>query len=162
MTVQILGFPNYSVSDKGVIYSKHKKGGALRPTLYDGYYYINLYKNGKSHTRTVHRVVLETFIGLRPKRMECRHLDGNTENNKLNNLCWGTSKENEMDKIKHGTACNGERVNNAKLTAAEVTGIRRLYKSGQWRQWELAEMFSVHNSVVSEIVNRKAWKHLGV
>jgi hypothetical protein len=36
--------------------------------------------------------------------MVCRHLDGNPINNRLENLRWGTHKENKADAIKHGTA----------------------------------------------------------
>jgi len=52
--------------------------------------------------RSIHRLVLETFIGKRPKGMVCRHLDGNSCNNKLSNLKWGTQKENIADAFKHG------------------------------------------------------------
>lgn len=30
--------------------------------------------------------------------MECRHLNGNPVDNRLENLCWGTHSENEYDK----------------------------------------------------------------
>lgn len=114
--IQIPGFPNYSVTTEGSIFTKRRKGspgGALRPTFYSGYYYVCLHKNGKQRTHTVHRLVLETFIGPRPEGMQCRYLDGDSANNKLNNLCWGTQKENEADKVKHGTVCTGGRNGNS-------------------------------------------------
>lgn len=57
---------------------------------------------GGSSLRAVHRLVLEAFIGTRPKEMVCRHLDGNSLNNDLSNLKWGTKKENAQDCVKHG------------------------------------------------------------
>lgn len=35
--------------------------------------------------------------------MVVRHLDGNTENNTLGNLSYGTAAENTADSIRHGT-----------------------------------------------------------
>jgi hypothetical protein len=35
--------------------------------------------------------------------MECLHGDGDPTNNNLSNLRWGTSIENEEDKLRHGT-----------------------------------------------------------
>jgi hypothetical protein len=54
--------------------------------------------------------------------MQCRHLDGNRSNNRLDNLAWGTPLENGADKARHGTA-KGERNGRAKLTAAKVRRI---------------------------------------
>jgi hypothetical protein len=51
----------------------------------------------------VHCAVLEAFVGPCPPGKECRHLDGNGQNNKLQNLKWGTRLENVQDSIKHGT-----------------------------------------------------------
>ena len=50
----------------------------------------------------MHCLVLEAFIGLRPKNMECCHNDGNPQNNDLTNLRWDTKLSNAKDRIKHG------------------------------------------------------------
>lgn len=57
----------------------------------------------------IHRLVLETFIGPAPEGLQTRHLDGNPRNNRLDNLCWGTPKENQADRALHGTDNKGER-----------------------------------------------------
>lgn len=49
----------------------------------------------------VHHLVLSTFMCSKPntgKRIECRHLDGNPANNFVDNLRWGTVKENRADR----------------------------------------------------------------
>lgn len=63
---------------------------------------FNLGKKGTPGMAAVHRIVLEAFVGPRPKKMVCRHLDGNSLNNNLSNLKWGTPKENAQDMVKHG------------------------------------------------------------
>jgi hypothetical protein len=61
-------------------------------------------------SRLVHQLVLETFVGPCPENQETRHLDGIPANNRLENLCWGTSQENNgLDKRRHGTLALGER-----------------------------------------------------
>ena len=34
--------------------------------------------------------------------MGCRHLDGDSMNNRLDNLCWDTQSENMKDVYRHG------------------------------------------------------------
>lgn len=96
----------YQVSNLGCVRSlNHRakihqlKGRPIKPIQRpDGYLVVNL----KQHSRRIHRLVLEAFIGSCPRGYECRHLDGNRQNNKLTNLTWGTRSENAQDRIKHG------------------------------------------------------------
>ena len=78
----------------------------------------------RHHTRAIHRLVLETFVGPKKPGQQCRHLDGNIRNNALSNLCWGTSAENMADKIAHGTWVRGSRVGNSRLTEQQVREIK--------------------------------------
>ncbi len=92
---------DYLVSKDGRVYSTKRKGRWL--VLNNdgkGYLCVGLSCAGKQKTVWVHRMVLETFVGDCPAGMQCRHLDGNSHNNNINNLCWGTSKENHSDRIR--------------------------------------------------------------
>lgn len=51
----------------------------------------------------VHQLVLCAFRGPPKAGEECRHLDGNPTNNRIENLVWGDPKENYQDRIRHGT-----------------------------------------------------------
>lgn len=106
--------------------------------------------------RTVHRLVLEAFVGSCPEGCEVRHLDGDPGNNKLDNLAWGTKAENEADKVKHGTLLLGTANPASKLTEADVLAIRASKK----KQVELAKLYGVSQPVISAIRLRKIWKHL--
>ena len=100
------------------------------------------------------------------------NLDGNPQNNKLDNLQWGTASENQLDKIAHGTSNHGLTYNQGenqglhKLTGKQVLEIRRLYalilSSGQkqYSQRKLASMFGVQQPTIKNIVNRKTWRHI--
>ena len=67
-----------------------------------GYLKVNLHKSGEKHTRLVHQLVLETFKGSAPPEMESLHVNGVPGDNRLENLRWGTSRENGLDVVRHG------------------------------------------------------------
>src|SRR5688572_13845909 len=50
--------------------------------------------SGKACSKSVHSLVLTTFVGPRPDGREAAHLDGNPANNDLRNLIWATPKQN--------------------------------------------------------------------
>jgi len=118
----IPGFDNYCITKDGRVWSfprrKSSKNGIWLKsfTHLSGHLSVCLYKNNKKSTKHIHRLVLETFVSKCPEGMECRHLDGNPANNSLDNLRWGTTKENMNDKIKHGKSNFGEKNNKHKLT----------------------------------------------
>jgi len=68
-----------------------------------GYLRVTLSKEGKKRRRSVHHLVLDAFVGPGEDNAQCRHLDGNKENNRVENLCWGTIGENAADRKLHGT-----------------------------------------------------------
>ena len=94
--------------DRTVNYSsgqvRRLKGKVRRtPLNQDGYPRVNLSHQGKDKTRYVHSLVAEAFIGACPEGMEVCHSDGNKTNNHVANLRFGTSSDNELDKVRHGT-----------------------------------------------------------
>lgn len=101
--VEIPDISGYGVDTLGKVYSK--KTGVWVPlkirVRHDGYPSVRLHVNKRDKGFTVHYLVLRTFIGPRPPGQECRHLDGNKSNNTLENLCWGTRKENGEDATRH-------------------------------------------------------------
>lgn len=101
---EVPGFPGYEVSDQGQVRSfrRYVVPRLLKPgeTIW-GHLLVVLQRDG-GHTRHIHRLVLESFVGLRPPGMETRHLDGNPKNNRLTNLRWGTRSENSLDRVRHG------------------------------------------------------------
>lgn len=63
-----------------------------------GYLAVGFVVSGqKKANRLVHSLVLETFVGPRPKGMVACHIDGDRYNNRLENLRWDTQKSNLED-----------------------------------------------------------------
>lgn len=121
-----------------------------------GYKRVDLCINRKKDVRKVHRLVLETFVGPCRSLMEGRHLDGNRQNNHLNNLRWGTKSENQQDRKIHNT--NNREIGNTKLTFDQIRRIKQLLRSGSKTHNQIAGIFGVSRSAVTDINTGKRWR----
>lgn len=151
----------YQVSCRGQIKAltkkRRRKELIIKPwRASSGYLTVRLSLNGIKETRFVHRLILETFIGLSPDGMQCRHLDGSRTNNRLTNLTWGTVMENQNDRVAHGTSNRGEQHPNAKLCNLDIWLIRNCKVSQQ----KIAVFLNIDQSCVSRIRNHKVWRHV--
>lgn len=113
---------HYEVSDHGRVRSIDRKvshaasghitlkGRMLKPAKGKrGYFHVNLTKERRGKTFTVHRLVALAFIGEPPfAGADCCHWDDDKENNHVSNLRWGTRSDNVQDSIRNGT---NERLN---------------------------------------------------
>ena len=97
----------YEVSDAGRLKSMRRTGtrGGIKKTPPDaaGYPQASLGNGSRQVTARIHQLVALTFLGPCPPGMEVRHLDGNPANNARVNLAYGTSAENKIDTVDHGT-----------------------------------------------------------
>jgi hypothetical protein len=159
---EIKDHSGYRVGDDGSVWSRLNVGGtsAARPRIgnewrrlkpvVSGVFYPQVRIGGR--TRRIHRLVLEAFVGLRPKGLEACHNDGNPNNNTLSNLRWDTRQSNSDDIGRHGTRAVGERQGAAKLTDAEVNELLLTYAAGVTKQSELAARYGVSRALVCCIV----------
>lgn len=121
-----------------------------------GYQRVDLCTNGHKDVRRIHQLVLETFVGLRGQLMEGRHLNGKRQDNRLENLKWGTKSENQQDRVLHGTTNRGR--GNAKLTSVQVSEIRQLLMSSKYTHRSIAAMFGVCESTITDINIGRRWR----
>ena len=164
--VEIAGDPGYYATEDGHIFSK--RNGYLRQLperMHKGYLRVNVRDGGrpvKTHVEPVHKLILEAFVGKRPDGYVCRHLNGIATDNRIENICWGTPKENVQDAIRHGTAVClrlGEDSAAAKLKTIDILTIKQLYAGGRSRK-ELANAYSISYRHVSDIILGRTWKHV--
>lgn len=169
MRKPIDGFDGYEVDSDGAVWSRRLaiRGGRigntprkLNPVLRRGYERVGLRRSGRIHWRSVHRLVLEAFVGPCPTGMEALHgPDPSKRNNQLCNLRWGTPKENGADSRIHGTSAKGSRKPDAKLSESDIPVIRALVSSGESRR-SVARKFGVSHVVVNGIISGKLWSHV--
>jgi len=97
----------YEVSSFGRVWSQHTH--RLKAVYRGARYPIITLHNKGMKTHTLHSLVMLAFVGPPPEGMQTRHLDGNAENNRLDNLAYGTCSENNLDKVRHGTHRNSRK-----------------------------------------------------
>jgi len=95
----VRGYPDYLVSEYGVII--HKEKGFVRTMdSPDGYRYALLTdSSGRKSQVPVHRFVATAWLRNPTRKTSILHLDGNTSNNVLSNIRWATDREI----LKHST-----------------------------------------------------------
>ncbi len=127
--------------------------GYCRATLYSS-------KTKKPKSVFIHRLVLEAFVGPKPKGLICCHKNGVRADNKLSNLRYGTYKENAQDAMSHGTFVHGQKSGVSKLTEADVFYILDNYKRESYvksNARELAKKFGVTRITIVNIASGRQW-----
>lgn len=126
MYKKIKGYENYSVNENGDI-KNNKTGRILKKHLNDrGYFDIGIYdKNKKSKKFLIHRLVTMTFMEDFNEELQINHIDGDRQNNNINNLECVTSKENFEHSLERKKK-SGKKGNISKLK------IMKLYKSNKF------------------------------
>jgi len=110
----------------------------------------------------IHRLVAETFLENPDSKPFVNHRDGDTHNNRLDNLEWVTHQEN----MRHATACGltakGSEISNSKLTEEAVKMIKDMIKfdpkafNDKW----MGKCFKVNRSTISNIRRNLTWRHV--
>ncbi len=156
----------YEVSDRGRVRSlNYSHTGCVQllkqSTDPQGYKKVDLCAHNIARTTSVHSLDLESFIGPRPKRLVCDHIDSNPSNNRMENLEWVTSKENTQRgrTAEAARKIYGVLVNTAKLNEAKVKSIRRKRSAGATFQ-SLGDEYGVDKKTIWYATNGVTWKHV--
>lgn len=153
----------YQVSNFGNVRNKSK---VLSLRTNRGYKYITLYKDGKTTSKAIHRLVAIYFIPNTVNKPEVNHIDGDKKNNRIDNLEWCTPSENSKHAyaigLKKPIKANGELNTNAKLTKKEVIEIRSRYVKGCKINGTtaIARDYGISKSQACRIVSNKMWKEV--
>lgn len=105
--VPIEGFPDYYICREGLVKScKGKEPIILKPHRGDIQGHLNMRvtdKDGNPKEIYLHRLLAQTFIPNPDKLPLVRHLNDIKDDNRLENLAWGTQLDNQKDSVRNGT-----------------------------------------------------------
>ena len=120
----------YEVSDAGGVRSTVavRHGPCNLKIVHRKYSEVCLMQDGKRSMQLVHRLVLFAFVGPPPAGTECCHFNGNTADNTLSNLRWGTREDNVADIVRLGRHAFGQR--NGKHTKPWATHVQKRKANG--------------------------------
>ena len=142
----------YQISNQGNVRSvdrfdgvHDRQGTIIKPILkQNGYLQVGLRKHGTRKWIGVHRLVAIHFIENPNNKPQVNHIDGNKQNNIVENLEWVTVKENQDHAVRMGYRSNmpkgekhcnygkyGENSRSAKpvIRRDPETGETKLYKA---------------------------------
>ena len=143
-------------SGKELTVKRRHNGRILRPgKASNGYLTVAL---GRGRSVYVNILVLNAFVGPRPKGCECLHWDDDRENNQISNLRWGTRSQNLHDAVRNGCKPIGSRVWNAKLDEASVSIIKK--QEGLVSSDVIAGAHGVSGATIRQVFRGRTWKHV--
>ena len=117
--------------------------------------YPTVYYDGR--TQLAHRLVCAQIHGApSAPNLQAAHNCGVRLCVNPRHLRWATAKENQADRISHGTLVRGERNTVSKLREKDVKKIRRLVANGETKA-SVAIKFGVRPSTIGAVVSGKTW-----
>ena len=98
----------YHVTKDGKVYNiRRNREVTIHPHYRTGRNIVHLYSNGKRYNLKVYRLVAEAYIP-NPENKPCVcHKDNNKSNDRVENLYWGTYKENSQQMVSDGRSTKG-------------------------------------------------------
>jgi hypothetical protein len=157
-------FKFYVISNLGrvkrVIGPRCRRERMLKPRLINwGYNTVCLRKNGPYY-RTIHQLVMLTFVGTRQRGMQVNHKNGVKTDNRLENLEYCTVSENSRHALITGLRkiARGEDAGRTILTESQVHIIRARVISGESHR-RIAKDYGISHTQVGQIARRtsRSW-----
>lgn len=109
----IPAWPDYEVSADGRVRSLRRvhiyrtgKPRELKPFPNNGYRAVKIHAGDETKTVKICRLILLSFVGPPLVGQECRHLNGNKLDDRVDNLAWGSRRENNLDTVRMGRSRN--------------------------------------------------------
>lgn len=161
----------YRIDKEGNVYSPYRgwhlaahqilKGSARGS---GGYHRVSLSTPEGRKFLMVHRLMLESFNPIpNSAEMQVNHIDGNKDNNSLQNLEWCTRTENIQHSVRMHLRDNmpkGENASCVKLTEKQVLEICELLQSGTLSLAAIGERYGVSKHAIFDIKRKRSWKWL--
>jgi hypothetical protein len=148
----------YFINEAGEI---ERGGKKLKPSIRNGYFGVNLYINKKRISKSIHRIVAETFIPNPDNKPQVNHINGIKTDNRIQNLEWVTPSENITHSFRNGLQkpSKGENHGRCKLNKEDIKYIRQNYipYHKQFGTKGLSKKYNVCPQQIHRIIKRERW-----
>ena len=157
----------YIIDDMGKIRNINTGNYIKINKNHNGYMRVSLMKKGGGTTSIqYHRLLMMLFKPTENmEKLQINHIDGNKENNALDNLQWVTPQENIHHAIKTGLTdfsyLQGEKTNFSHYTEKDAKLVIDLLKSNKYTDKEISKItgFPVRN-FIAKIRRKETWTYL--
>lgn len=139
-------------SRSGNFFTRVVKGRVLRPACTKDNPHLYVVLGHGANGSQVHQLVARAFHGPQPPNTDVRHINGDPQDNRPENLVYGSRKENILDVFRQGKAWR-------KLTTQQATEIKQRLANGE-KGREIAKDYGVSESIISDIKHRRIHKCL--
>lgn len=163
---EIKDYPDYKISNLGRVMSL-KSNIILTPRKgkKKNYHTVAFYRSDRDKPKSmrVHRLVAIYFLENPNNHPQVNHIDGNKQNNRVDNLEWCTNKQNCIHAVNIGLidhSMKGEKHPACKLTNEIVHTIRAKYKRNVYGCYRLAKEFNMSLPSIKDIISRRTWSHI--
>lgn len=156
----IPGFANYEISSRGAIRRESTQRIIKSVAVRNGYRVVTLC-GGTCKTKMqskVHRLVLAAFAGPAPTKFhQGNHKNGNTGDNRIENLEWATPSENIVHAFRIGLIDQRGFSNNAAgLNEADAVSIKAYRNLGE-TMIAIGRRFGVSHATISRFLGGKTY-----
>lgn len=164
-------YPNikdcYWINDKGEIHNKNTGNKISYKVERDGYVRVSLMKKtGGTTYLQIHRIYMMAFKpNNNMEKLQINHIDGNKQNNNLDNLEWVTPKENIAHAIKNNLSnfdyLYGEKTNLSHYTEKDAKRVIELLKTNKYTDKQISQITGYPvRSFIAKIRRKETWKYL--
>ena len=117
----------------------------------NGYNTIRISFEGSRKVCSIHRLVAENFIDNPNNFSDVNHIDGDKDNNSVNNLEWLPHNENCIHAARTGLRLS------SKISPDIADAIREEYSTTKTSHRKLGKKYNVSHQLIGLIINRKIW-----
>lgn len=146
-------FNNYSISNLGNV--RNDKTGRILKAYIKPSGYMQVQLGRRTIPQYIHRLVAKAFIPNLENKPQVNHINGNKQDNRVENLEWVTASENDLA---YGYTSRIEN-RKKKILATNLNGEKIIFNSRD----ETARYFNCHKSQIDygryyKKGNKKNWK----
>ena len=96
--MEIECFPRYLIYPDGTVFTRIRRRFLKQTVTKDGYHRVGLCRDGKQKMFSVHRLVAIHYIPNPDNKCQVDHINQDKSDNRIENLRWVTSSENNQNK----------------------------------------------------------------